>query len=95
MHQDRPTSSDVYWDMELVVNSMAGEDHEPEVDSLGLNVNENDFLNGQYLIKGTGSSKSQLSLSLDGEKVSNTGLSLPYQQKYIWKPVEFSLKTDF
>ena len=43
VHQDRPTSSDVYWDMELIVNSMAGEDHEPEVDSLGLNVNENDF----------------------------------------------------
>ena len=43
------------------------------MDSLGLNVNENEFLNGQYLIKGTGNSKSQLSLSLDGEKVSNTG----------------------
>ena len=73
VHQDRPTSSDIYWDMELIVNSIAGGDHEPEVDSLGLNVNENQFLNGQYLIKGTGNSKSQLSLSLDGEKVSNTG----------------------
>ena len=36
-------------------------------------MNENHILNGQYLIKGTGNSKSQLSLSLDGEKVSNTG----------------------
>ncbi|MFK9093877.1 metallophosphoesterase [Bacillus salipaludis] len=72
VHQDRPTSSDVYWDMELIVNHTLVEDNEPEVDSLSLNVNENQFLNGQYLIQGTGNSKSQLSLSIDGEKVSNT-----------------------
>ncbi len=73
VHQDRPSSSDIYWDMDMTVNSNTGGDNDPEVDSLGLNVNENAFLNGQYLIKGTGNSKSQLSLSLDGEKVSNTG----------------------